>query len=49
MVITCSLGELMVDQIFRYYFIVLTINDRVVIYIYIYTYIIYVNNSNCDS
>ena len=39
MVITCSLGELMEDKILQYYWIVLNINDRVVIYIYIYIYI----------
>ena len=40
MVITNSLGELVVEQILQYYLIELNINDRAFIHIYIYIHIV---------
>ena len=39
MVLTSSLGELIVEQILWYYLIAININDRAYLYIYIYIYI----------
>ena len=44
MVITRLLGELMVSQILRYYLVGFTFNDRAVIHIGIYIYIVVVGD-----